>query len=113
MKITDKIDIFNEDCLPAMKKMQDNEHDLAIIDPPYGINASKMTMGTGKNKKWKKNQNWDLKKPDKNYFNELFRISKNQIVWGGNYFTIFYKYQKDGFFGIKVLMEIVLLLMVN
>ena len=67
------INIYNKDCLEALKEMQDNEFDLAIVDPPYGIDIAK----------------WDKKelKPTKEYFKELFRVSKNQIIWGGNYFT--------------------------
>jgi site-specific DNA-methyltransferase (adenine-specific) len=61
--------------MEALKEMQDNQFDLAIVDPPYGIDIAK----------------WDKKelKPKKEYFDELFRLSKNQIVWGGNYFTNF------------------------
>lgn len=86
MKITDTITITNEDNMTMMARYPDNYFDLAIVDPPYGIGASEMTMGTGK-KKWKKGKKWDFKAPDENYFNELFRVSKNQIIWGGNYFT--------------------------
>jgi site-specific DNA-methyltransferase (adenine-specific) len=83
--------ITNEDCMDLMARHEDNYFDLAIVDPPYGINAAKMTMGrgsrndTGKNKK----KNWDNVKPKKHYWAELFRVSKNQIVWGANYFTDF------------------------
>ena len=82
------IDLKNIDCLEAMKQMDDNQFDLAIVDPPYGIKASKMTMGSGKHK-FKKNKDWDSAIPSFEYFNELFRVSKNQIIWGGNYFTEF------------------------
>lgn len=83
--------ITNEDNMELMARYEDNHFDLAIVDPPYGINAAKMTMGrgsrndTGKNKK----KNWDNEKPKKPYWTELFRVSKNQIVWGANYFTDF------------------------
>jgi site-specific DNA-methyltransferase (adenine-specific) len=83
--------ITNEDNMELMARCEDNYFDLAIVDPPYGIDAGKMTMGrgsrndTGKNKK----KNWDNEKPKKPYWNELFRVSKNQIVWGANYFTDF------------------------
>ncbi len=79
--------IHNQDCLEAMKLMQDNEFDLAIVDPPYGINAGKMTMGSGKHQ-FTKDKDWDKAIPSKEYFNELFRVSKNQIIWGGNYFEL-------------------------
>ena len=82
------INLYQRDCLEAMKEMPDNSYELAIVDPPYGIKASKMTMGSGKHK-FKKNKNWDNEIPSPNYFKELFRISKNQIIWGGNYFTDF------------------------
>jgi len=81
------IDLKNMDCLEAMRQMTDNQFDLAIVDPPYGIGASEMTMGSGKNKKYKKGKNWDNETPSVEYFNELQRISKNQIIWGGNYFA--------------------------
>jgi site-specific DNA-methyltransferase (adenine-specific) len=80
-----------EDNMELMARYEDNYFDLAIVDPPYGIDAGKMTMGrgsrndTGKNKK----KNWDNEKPKEPYWNELFRVSKNQIVWGANYFTDF------------------------
>jgi len=76
--------------MELMARYEDNHFDLAIVDPPYGINASKMTMGSGKHK-FKKNKNWDNNIPSKQYFDELFRVSKNQIIWGGNYFTEFLK----------------------
>lgn len=79
--------IINEDCLKAMKEMSDNQFDLAIVDPPYGIGASEMTMGSGKNKKYKKGKKWDNETPTQKYFNEIQRVSKNQIIWGGNYFA--------------------------
>jgi len=51
-----------------MARYPDNYFDLAIVDPPYGIKASEMTMGTGKNKKYSKGKNWDNKTPSKEYF---------------------------------------------
>jgi site-specific DNA-methyltransferase (adenine-specific) len=79
---------FNRDCVEAMKEYPDNYFDLAVVDPPYGIGASEMTMGSGKNKKYKKGKNWDNKTPSEEYFNQLFRVSQNQIIWGGNYFEL-------------------------
>jgi site-specific DNA-methyltransferase (adenine-specific) len=87
MKITDKITITNEDNMELMKRYPDNYFDLAIVDPPYGINAGKMTMGSGKHK-FKQGKNWDSAIPNDEYFQELFRVSKNQIIWGGNYFSL-------------------------
>jgi site-specific DNA-methyltransferase (adenine-specific) len=77
---------LNIDCMEYMKTLPDKAFDLAIVDPPYGIGASKMTMGSGKHK-FTKDKEWDCAIPNKSYFNELFRVSKNQIIWGGNYFT--------------------------
>ena len=79
--------ITNEDNMELMARYEDNYFDLAIVDPPYGINASEMTMGSGKNKKYSKGKKWDNKTPEQKYFDELVRVSKNQIIWGGNYFT--------------------------
>ena len=90
MKVTDKITITNEDNMLLMARYPDNYFDLAIVDPPYGIGASK---GIGKRKNevvYTKyvDKKWDTKIPKKEYFNELFRVSKNQIIWGANYFGI-------------------------
>ncbi len=82
------INLVHGDCLVAMRGMKDNQFDLAIVDPPYGIGASKMTMGKGSGNdigRFKKS-NWDSNRPLLSYFSELKRISKNQIIWGGNYF---------------------------
>ena len=79
-----------------MARYPDNYFDLAIVDPPYGINASK---GIGKysiRKFGKANKNWDNKIPNKKYFDELFRVSKNQIICGANYF-IEYLYSTKSF----------------
>ena len=81
------INLTNEDNMELMKRYPDNYFELAIVDPPYGINASEMTMGSGKNKKYSKGKKWDNKTPEQKYFDELLRVSKNQIIWGGNYFT--------------------------
>lgn len=84
------INIYNEDCLPAMEKMQDNQFDLAIVDPPYGM-PKNTTHGSGKLGNRILNtgevEKWDVA-PSKKYFKELFRVSKNQIIWGGNYFEL-------------------------
>ena len=74
--------------MELMARYPDNYFDLAIVDPPYGIGASEMTMGSGKNKKYKRGKNWDNETPNKDYFIELTRVSKNQIIWGGNYFQL-------------------------
>jgi len=74
--------VYNEDCVQGMKRYADRYFDLAVVDPPYGINITNQS-GFGTLKKDKK---WDTETPTNEYFNELFRVSKNQIIWGGNYF---------------------------
>jgi len=76
----------NIDCMQGMAEYEDNHFDLAIVDPPYGAGDKLMAIGNAYEKKYK---TFDNKKPDKIYFDELFRVSKNQIIWGGNYFTSF------------------------
>lgn len=109
--------VYLKDCIEAMKDFPDKYFDLAIVDPPYGINATNMNMGTHKTRKKDgypgistatkikgrlntgsgklKNRilnksliDWDNEIPKKEYFDELFRVSKNQIIWGGNYFDL-------------------------
>ena len=87
-RITDKITLFNRDCMEYMVTLPDNAYDLAIVDPPYGINITKDCMGGRKTVTPSKDKNWDAAVPKKEYFEELFRISKNQIIWGGNYFDL-------------------------
>lgn len=100
--------VFNVDCMVYMQSLPDNFFELAIVDPPYGIGATKMSMGegfsggeykpktrlnTGSGKLKNRILNtsdcsWDNHAPDENYFKELFRVSVNQIIWGGNYFNL-------------------------
>ena len=80
--------LYLGDCMDLMRNTADGAFDLAIVDPPYGINASEMTMGSGKNKAYSRGKKWDASIPDAAYFSELFRVSKNQIIWGGNYFPL-------------------------
>lgn len=93
MKLTDRITITNEDNMELMKRYPDNYFELAIVDPPYGIGMDRtIGIGIGKKKgftkkKEYKQKKWDKSTPDQEYFNELFRVSKNQIIWGANYFT--------------------------
>jgi len=77
--------ITNEDCMDLMARYEDNYFDLAIVDPPYGINADKAQNAGGEKWGYKKYKetNWDESIPKKEYWQELFRVSKNQIVWGG------------------------------
>lgn len=69
-----------------MARYPDNYFDLAIVDPPYGIDRNNMNMGNSVFNK--DNKKWDNSIPNNEYFNELFRVSKNQIIWGGNYFYL-------------------------
>ena len=88
MKVTDKIQITNEDNMALMARYPDNYFDLAIVDPPYGIGDK---FKGGKSGKMQFNEvvdkGWDCV-PSQEYFDELFRVSKNQIIWGGNYFNL-------------------------
>ena len=94
------INILHGDCMDLMAGKPDNYYDLAIVDPPYGIGVSNHdTFGNKKivaknsflkkpiKPKLYKKSNWDNNIPDKYYFNELKRVSKNQIIWGINYFN--------------------------
>lgn len=83
MEYRSEIELLNVDCLPFMKQCQDKQFDLAIVDPPYAINIE--NSGT-MFKKFGQTKGWDSNRPGIEYFNELKRVSKNQIVWGGNYF---------------------------
>lgn len=76
---------FCADCLEAMKKYDDNHFDLAIVDPPYGISADTGTGGYGSERGRHYTSEWDSAIPPAEYYEELFRISKNQIIWGAQY----------------------------
>jgi site-specific DNA-methyltransferase (adenine-specific) len=92
------IKITNEDNMQLMARYEDNHFDLAIVDPPYGIGfgkfnrTNKTSDGTRVKANKYKQGNWDESIPNKQYFKELFRISKNQIIWGGNYFPFIWNY---------------------
>lgn len=116
--------VFNQDCMIAMREFPDKHFDLAVVDPPYGINIGKngkvggdkpfgskntiqhgVGLGIVKAKEYKAFN--DSAIPNENYFKELFRVSKNQIIWGGNYFIehlrntqgfIVWDKDKSGFF---------------
>jgi site-specific DNA-methyltransferase (adenine-specific) len=98
--------------MELMARYPDNYFDLAIVDPPYGIgvinNKSIGGIRKGINPKWKnesvrefKIKDWDNEIPNKEYFTELKRVSKNQIIWGGNYFTEFLKPTNSWIFWYK------------
>jgi len=82
-------EVTNEDCMDLMARYPDKFFDLAIVDPPYGIGFDGQRISTSKHggRKPHEFKGWDNNCPDENYFNELFRVSKNQIIWGGNYMT--------------------------
>jgi len=106
---------YNMDCMEGMRQFPDGFFDLAIVDPPYGIQANTFNNGSGASKdkrvygtaqrieKGRLNQgagklkdhllnrsncSWDAAPPDSSYWKELFRVSQNQIIWGGNYFDL-------------------------
>ena len=86
-------EVFNEDCMSLMARYPDKYFDLAVVDPPYGINADiknstnkKQSKKSASNSKSYGNQKWDSDVPTNEYFIELFRVSKEQIIWGVNYY---------------------------
>jgi site-specific DNA-methyltransferase (adenine-specific) len=89
-----KSQVFNQDCMEVMKRYPDKYFDLAVVDPPYGINfgvfnrTNKDSNGNRYKADKYKNSDWDTGIPTEDYFIELKRVSKNQIIWGGNYFPL-------------------------
>lgn len=75
--------VYNCDCVEYMRTLADNHFDLAIADPPYGINISSNPF-----RRRLEPKDWDNIELDNDFFTELFRVSKNQIIWGGNYFNL-------------------------
>jgi site-specific DNA-methyltransferase (adenine-specific) len=85
--------VYNEDCVEGLKRFSDNHFDLAIVDPPYAVGASNGNFGRGGKKSKIKEYKTDLthyenhdEVPNEEYFEQLFRVSKNQIIWGANYY---------------------------
>ena len=81
--------VFNEDCMIGMKRYPDGYFDLAIVDPPYGIDINNQSQGKGGGVAKKIDyikKDWDKNAPDKQYFEELKRVSKHQVIWGANHF---------------------------
>lgn len=86
---------YNMDCMEGMKEFPDKYFDLAIVDPPYGIGIHKMNfcksgakkIGKATRRDYRKTTDWDGAAPTETYFEELTRVSKSQIIWGGNYFA--------------------------
>ncbi len=89
--------------MELMSRYPDNHFDLAIVDPPYGIGfgkfnrTNKTSNGTRVRANKYKQSDWDENIPNDQYFIELFRISKNQIIWGGNYFPFIWNFGGKGF----------------
>jgi len=81
------IEYTNEDCMVGMARYPDKYFDLAIVDPPYGLNIAKEKPRISGRWNYIPKQ-WDSSVPDESYFTELVRVSKNQIIWGGNYFAL-------------------------
>lgn len=81
--------ITNEDNMELMARYEDNYFDLAIVDPPYGYGDKKTDILNFRQKE--QHREWNVA-PNDNYFKELFRVSKNQIIWGGNYFPFIWAY---------------------
>lgn len=89
------ISLYLADCMDVMKTFRDKQFNLAIVDPPYGIGMDNSKKRTKPNRPNSYTQypdfryhkiDWDKNRPTQEYFNELFRVSKNQIIWGANYF---------------------------
>ena len=95
-------EVYLEDCVTALKRYADNHFDLAIVDPPYGLGIDGQKLNnTNKNPKHNRKahsfKGWDNAIPNAEYFSELKRVSKNQIVWGGNYFPFLWQNGCKGF----------------
>ncbi len=108
MNWSDNITVTNEDNMELMARYPDDYFELAIVDPPYGIGADKAQNAAAESRKkangkskagrgWKeyKSTNWDSTIPKEHYFKELFRVSKRQIIWGGNYFSFIWNYSNS------------------
>lgn len=87
------IRLFNADCMQALRQMSDNQYDLAIVDPPYGINiVSSMAQSHHSSSMYSTScidahrTEWDAAIPDAEYFEQVQRVSRHQVIWGGNYF---------------------------
>lgn len=82
-----KSEVFNEDCMVGMARYPDNYFDLAVVDPPYGIGVNhNMGRRRGDKQSNYKKAYWDNSHPSEKYFIELFRLSKDQVIWGANHF---------------------------
>ena len=99
------ITLYNADCMEIMKGFADKQFDICIVDPPYGIGedgAKNHSRGKATNAKLYTPKSWDSCAPNKEYFDELIRVSKNQIIFGANHFISKYRMTAlVGLFGIK------------
>ena len=86
--MSDKITLLNMDCMDYMRGLPDKVFDLAIVDPPYGLNMAKEKPRKDGRFAHNVPRTWDEKIPCEEYFKELIRVSKDQIIWGGNYFQL-------------------------
>jgi site-specific DNA-methyltransferase (adenine-specific) len=86
--MSSNIELILGDCMPGMHNTPDKFFDLAIVDPPYGLNMAKERPRKDGRFAHNKPRTWDENIPSPNYFNELNRVSQNQIIWGGNYFGL-------------------------
>ena len=106
---------YNMDCMKGLAECPDKFFDWAIVDPPYGIGVGSMAYTNGvqivgnalaKRTDYSGHKQWDEKIPDKTYFDELFRVSKNQIIWGGaTTLRSILSLQRVGLYGISVVMR--------
>ncbi len=96
-------ELYNMDCMDGMKQFPDGYFDLAIVDPPYGLERFKHG-GSVINKYGDETGQWNNTKPTEQYFSELFRVSKHQIIWGAT--TLLYRKANTLSFGIKSILRI-------
>lgn len=94
--------IINADCIDILKQLPDKCVDLVLTDPPYGINCDGGDYGLGVSPKKLQKKEWDNGIPQKHIFDEIFRVSRNQIIFGGNYFTEYLKPTKAWIFWDKI-----------
>lgn len=92
--------LYNLDCMQRMREFPDGFFDLAIVDPPYGIGIDgqrkRVCRNPKHNRKEHSREGWDSKPPTEEYFRELERVSRNQVIWGGNYFVPMLKQAHKG-----------------
>jgi site-specific DNA-methyltransferase (adenine-specific) len=114
MEQFENIKLYNADCMDVMRTFKDKQFDLAIVDPPYGIDINNQSQGKGGGVSRKidyTKKDWDKTAPEIIYFNELRRVSKNQIIWGANHFISRCRLiVAVGLYGIKITAKLILLI---